>query len=340
MGQAEPATESSWQTPPTPGWPVLRGLMPANVRIGSAVDGKLLATDERYRSELAAQFNAVTAENAMKWVNLEPSPGVYDWSESDQVVKFAQANGQAVYGHTLLWHSSVPAWVSESWPRERIRELLRQHITTVVSRYRGKIWAWDVVNEVLAEDGSLRDSLWLRKLGPGYIADAFRWAHEADPDARLFINDYGTEGRGRKANGLLRLVRELRMAGVPVHGVGFQSHLRWDRAPEDATGNLRRFAALGVSVAITELDVRIQLPVDAEKLLDQALLYQHMLKACLAVSTCESVTLWGFTDTSSWISSHYPGFGAACVFDSDIRPKPAHEALVQELTSRRGTPPG
>ncbi|MEU7839561.1 endo-1,4-beta-xylanase [Micromonospora sp. NPDC049114] len=339
VGQAESAAMPSWEASPTPGFPALRDLMPDNVRIGSAVDGRLLAVDPRYRATLTSQFNAVTSENAMKWGNLEPSPDVYDWTISDQLVDFAQANGQAVYGHTLLWHSSVPAWVSEEWSPEQLRAVLKEHISTVVGRYRGKIWAWDVVNEVLAEDGSLRNSLWLRKLGPGYIADAFRWAHEADPDARLFINDYGTEGRTRKANGLLRLVRELRAGGAPVNGVGFQSHLRVGSAPNDPTGNLRRFAALGVSVAITELDVRIQLPVSTEKLLDQALLYQHMLRACLAVSTCESITLWGFTDASSWIGSHYPGYGAACVFDTKVEPKPAHDALAQELRSRKSAQP-
>ncbi|WP_175440128.1 endo-1,4-beta-xylanase [Micromonospora nigra] len=308
--------------------------MPSNVRIGSAVDGGLLASDERYRARLAADFNAVTAENAMKWANLEPGPGRHDWTASDQLVDFAQANGQAVYGHTLVWHSSVPSWVVEGWPRERLRAVLRQHVTTTVSRYRGKVWAWDVVNEVLAENGTLRDSLWLRRLGPGYIADAFRWAHEADPDARLFINDYGAEGRGRKADGLHRLVRNLRAGGVPVHGVGFQGHLRADAPPKDPTGNLRRFAALGVSVAITELDVRIQLPTNTEKLLNQALLYQHMLRACLTVATCESFTVWGFTDASSWISSHYPGYGAACLYDEQFRPKPARDALLHELRAR------
>ncbi len=339
VGPAESVAAPTGKPSPTPGPPGLRDLMPPNVRIGSAVSGQLLASDARYRGTLASQFNAVTAENAMKWTNLEPKRGVYDWSASDQFVDFAKANGQAVYGHTLLWHSNTPVWVTESWSPEQLRAALRHHIITVVSRYRGKVWAWDVVNEVLAEDGSLRDSLWLRKLGPRYIADAFRWAHEADPDARLFINDYGTEGRTRKADGLLRLVKELRAGGVPVHGVGFQSHLRLGSPPKDATGNLRRFAALGVSVAITELDVRVPLPVTTQKLLDQALLYQHMLKACLAVSTCESITMWGFTDASSWIGPQYPGYGAACVFDDEFKPKPAHGALLQELSARKSAPP-
>ncbi|MFF5218990.1 endo-1,4-beta-xylanase [Micromonospora sp. NPDC000442] len=313
--------------------------MPENVRIGAAADGALLDADPRYRATLAADFNAITAENAMKWANLEPTPGAYDWTASDRLISFAQENGQAVYGHTLVWHSSVPPWVSEAWSAERLRAALRQHVVTTVTRYRGQVWAWDVVNEVLAEDGSLRDSMWLRRLGPSYIADAFRWAHEADPDARLFINEYGVEGRTKKANGLFKLVRGLRADGVPVHGVGFQAHLRLDAVPEDPIGNMRRFAALGVSVAVTELDVRLALPAKPEMLLDQALLYQHMLRACLAVSTCESFTVWGFTDASSWISAHYPGYGAACLYDKDMRAKPARDLLLHELRTHADETP-
>lgn len=328
--------ETAVTAPLAPDWPALRSLMPSNVRIGTAVNGPALATNARYRAVLTSDFNAVTAENAMKWGQLQPTRDTYVWRASDDLVAFAQENGLAMYGHTLVWHNSVPPWVSESWSAEELRELLKQYITTVVSRYRGKIWAWDVVNEVLDEDGSLRDTIWLRKLGPGYIADAFRWAHAADPDARLFINDYGAEGRTGKADGLLRLIRKLRASGVPIHGVGFQAHLQWDKQPVDVTGNLQRFADLGIPVAITELDVRIQLPMTPEKLARQAMLYEHMLAACLAVSTCESFTLWGFTDASSWIPHNYPGYGAACLFDADIRPKLAHSALVRAL--REGRP--
>ncbi|WP_157756630.1 endo-1,4-beta-xylanase [Plantactinospora sp. KBS50] len=327
-----------WQGPAKASWPALRELAPANVRIGSAVDSGLLAADGDYRTAVATDFNAVTPENVMKWANLEPEPRMYNWGPSDKVIEFAQANGQAVYGHTLVWHSSVPSWVSDSLPKDQLRALLKRHVMTVVSRYRGKVWAWDVANEVIAEDGSLRQTLWLRKLGAGYIADVFRWAHEADPDVRLFINDYGAEGRSKKADGLLRLVRQLRVQGVPVHGVGFQSHLRWDAVPLDVTDNLRRFSQLGVSVAITELDVRIKLPATPAKLRQQAMVYQYMLGACLAVSTCESFTVWGFTDASSWIGGHYPGYGAACLFDADLAPKPAQGALAEELRGDRPTP--
>ncbi|WP_433390608.1 endo-1,4-beta-xylanase [Micromonospora sp. KLBMP9576] len=327
----------------TPERQTLRDLMPPGVRIGTAADGRGLSLDPAYRALLGTEFNAMTAENAMKWRSLEPLPGVHAWAGADQLVEFAQQHGQAVYGHTLVWHSDVPKWVSPDWPAERVRAVLQEHVTTVVSRYRGRVWAWDVVNEVLDEDGRLRDTIWLRKLGPGYVADAFRWAHAADPAARLFINDYGVEGRTRKADALLRLVRDLRRAGVPVDGVGFQSHLRWDQSPRDLVGNLRRFAQLGVSVAITELDVRVALPASPQKLEQQAVLYRRVLRACLAVPACVSFTVWGFTDARSWIPGYHRGYGAACLFDSGLAPKPAHNALMDELrrqASRGGVVPG
>ncbi|MFV2113641.1 endo-1,4-beta-xylanase [Micromonospora sp. LOL_025] len=339
-GDAGPAAGPSASV--VPGRQALRDLMPPGVRIGSAVDGRGLSLDPAYRSLLGTEFNGITAENAMKWRSLEPLPGVHAWAGADQLVEFAQQHGQAVYGHTLVWHSDVPKWVSPDWPAERIRAVLREHVTAVVSRYRGRVWAWDVVNEVLDEDGTLRDTLWLRKLGPGYVADAFRWAHAADPGARLFINDYGVEGQTRKADALLKLVRELRRAGVPVDGVGFQSHLRWDQPPRDLVGNLRRFAQLGVSVAITELDVRVALPTTPSKLEQQAALYRQVLRACLAVSACVSFTVWGFTDARSWIPGYHRGYGAACLFDSSLVPKPAHTALLDELRRqppRSGTAP-
>ncbi|MFG1882859.1 endo-1,4-beta-xylanase [Micromonospora sp. NPDC049102] len=323
--------------------PSLRDLMPSTIRVGSAADGRWMSLDAEYGELLGSEFSAITPENAMKWGNLEPSPNVYVWAGADQLVDFAEQRDQAVYGHTLLGRTDVPKWVDPKWSADQLRTVLRDHVTAVVSRYRGRVWAWDVVNEALDEDGSLRDTLWLRILGPGYVAEVFRWAHAADPGARLFINDYGVEGRTRKADALLDLVRELRRAGVPVDGVGFQSHLRWDEQPRDMVGNLRRFAQLGVSVAITELDVRIALPETAAKRERQAALYRQVLRACLAVPACVSFTVWGFTDGRSWIPGYHAGYGAACIFDAALVPKPAHAALIDELRrvpSPTGAGPG
>lgn len=311
----------------------LRSVVPRRVRIGSAADARGMSLDSRYQELLGAEFDSLTPENAMKWRNLEPAPGINTWLSADQLVAYAKRHDQQVYGHTLVWHNDVPAWVSADWPAERIREVLRSHVMGVVSRYRDQVWAWDVVNEVLNEDGSLRDTLWLRKLGPDYIADAFRWAHDADPGARLFINEYGAEGRTRKADALLALVRGLRSAGVPVDGVGFQSHLEWDNVPKDIAENMRRFSRIGLSVAITELDVRIKLPVTKAKLDRQAAVYRQILADCLSVSGCVSLTVWGFTDARSWIPGYYQGYDEACLFDRNYRPKPAYREFLAELRS-------
>ncbi len=335
---AHPAAVPPSPSPsPSPREPALRTFAPEGLRVGSAVDVKVLHTHWAYRKVLAREFSAVTAESAMKWGQLEPRRGQYDWTSSDRLVEFAGANGQSVYGHTLVWHTDLPAWLPQDGSPEELRELLREHITTVVSRYRGKVWAWDVVNEVLADDGSMRDTVWLRELGPGYVADAFRWAHAADPQAVLFINDYGAEGRGAKADALYRLVGELRAAGVPVQGVGFQAHLRADTMPPGMEQNLGRFAKAGLRLAVTELDVRVRLPVTRKKLEQQAGVYRQVLKICLDQPACVSFTVWGFTDAFSWIPGYHRGYGVACLYDPDFVAKPAYTALRTLLTQRRVT---
>ncbi|GAA3150818.1 endo-1,4-beta-xylanase [Nonomuraea salmonea] len=169
-----------------------------HIKIGSAVDIASLRDEPMYRKTLNREFNHVTAENAMKWESVEPERGVYTWDDADALVENARRNHQQIRGHTLLWHNQLPAWLTSgvedgSIDATELREILRDHITTQVRRYKGKIRAWDVVNEVVEEDGSMRQSIWLTHLGPGYIADAFRWAHKADPHAKLFINDYNLE---------------------------------------------------------------------------------------------------------------------------------------------------
>jgi endo-1,4-beta-xylanase len=218
-----------------------------------------------------------------------------------------------------------------------LRAAMHDFIFAAVGRYRSRVWAWDVVNEVLDEKGALRDSIFLRKLGPGYIADAFRWAHEADPNAVLFINEYGAEKKTVKANGLYKLVRDLQRAGVPIGGVGFQSHLSYTSNTTGLKGSLARFATLGVKVAITELDVRIPFPATTDKLQRQAAVYTGVVNACLAVPACASLTVWGFSDARSWIPAFTSGkAGAACLFDLGFSPKPAYWSVVTAMVKALG----
>jgi endo-1,4-beta-xylanase len=319
--------------------PTLRQLAARRgLAFGTAVDLSALADDPEYREWVATQFDSVTAENAMKWAAVEPTRGRYDWGPADELVAFAEANGQGVRGHTLVWHNQNPSWLSDV-PADELGAVLKNHVQTTVRRFKGRVRQWDVVNEAVDEDGSPRDTVWLRALGPGYIADAFRWAHEADRDALLFYNDYEVEDVNAKSDGVYDLVRELVRQGVPIHGVGVQGHLTADHAPLTMRENLGRFDALGLRTAVTEADVRVVVPSDAVKLQAQANVYRTVLNACLRTPRCLSFTVWGYTDKYSWVPGWFEGEGAADILDENFAAKPAHRALCDDLsfggTSRR-----
>ncbi|WP_405456514.1 endo-1,4-beta-xylanase [Streptomyces sp. NBC_00101] len=305
--------------------------------IGTAVDASALAADAPYRAGVASEFSSVTAENAMKWEVVEPARGSYDWSQADRLVEFAHRHHQEVRGHTLVWHNQLPAWLTSgvadgSIDAAGLRAVLRKHITDEVRHFKGEIYQWDVVNEVFDEDGTYRDSLWLRELGPSYISDAFRWAHEADPKAKLFLNDYNVEGVNAKSTAYYELAKKLRAQGVPVQGLGIQGHLDIQYGfPGDVGDNLARFDALGMQTAFTEIDVRMTLPADEAKLARQAQDYRRLLDACVAVRGCTSFTVWGFSDKYSWVPDTFSGQGAANITDENFVRKPAYTALADGL---------
>jgi len=316
----------------------LRELARGRVAIGTAVGMEALNTDPDYRTLVGQQFSTVTPENVMKWEVVEPTRGTYDWTQADQLVGFARANGQKVRGHTLVWHSQLPTWLTAgTFTKDELREILKKHITDQATHFRGQIWQWDVLNEAFNEDGTLRDTLWLRELGPSYIADAFRWAHRADPKATLFYNDYTIEGLNPKSDAAYALIKQLRSEGVPIQGVGLQAHLgtQYD-FPVGYVQNLQRFADLGVKISITEADVRMPLPADATKVQVQADAFADLLRGCLQVRACTDFTMWGFTDKYSWIPGVFPGEGSAHPFDAAYQPKPAWNALKTVLKDTRG----
>ncbi|NUQ99370.1 MAG: endo-1,4-beta-xylanase [Streptomyces sp.] len=306
--------------------------------IGTAVTGsKLTGT---YGDLAGAQFNSLTPGNAMKWGSVEPTRGSFDWTEADQIVAFAQAHHQQVRGHTLVWHNQNPGWLTNgNWTAAQLGSLLQNHITTEVGRYKGKITAWDVVNEPFNEDGTYRSDLWYNTLGADYIANALTWAHAADPAAKLYINDYNVEGVDAKSTALYNLVKDLRSRGVPIDGVGLQAHLILGQVPSSLQQNIQRFADLGVDVSITELDVRMALPADSTKLAQQAADYKSVLSACVAVTRCAGVTVWGFTDSDSWVPGTFPGYGAATPYDENYAPKPAYHAIADALGGTTTPPP-
>lgn len=300
--------------------------------------------DEAYREVLSAEFTSLSAENQMKWSYLRPDPDTWNLAAADAIMDFAEANGQVVRGHTLLWHSQNPAWLEEGdFTPEQLREILKDHIDTVVGRYAGRMQQWDVANEIFDDNAQMRTSanIWIRELGPEIIADAFRWAHQADPEALLFLNDYNVDGINAKSDAYYGLVQDLLADGVPVHGFSTQGHLSIRYGfPGDLAENLQRFADLGLQTAVTELDVRMDLPDGGEptpeQLEKQAEYYRRVTEAALSVEGCDSLTLWGVLDKYSWVPVTFPGEGAATVLWDDFSRKPAYDAVQDALAEASG----
>ena len=335
------------------GWKpkTLRQAAPHGFVVGTAVAGgghhedmpypDPFPNDRKYRHLVGKEFSSVSPENQMKWEFIHPQEDVYNFGPADAIVSFAWWHRQEVRGHTLLWHNQNPGWLEQGdYTPEELRAILREHIKTVVGRYRGHIDQWDVANEIFDDAGNLRttDNIWLRELGPGIIADAFRWAHRADPRALLFFNDYNVESVNAKSNAYYALIQQLRADGVPVHGFSVQGHLSTRYGfPGDLRANLQRFADLGLETAVTELDVRMDLPPSGEPTPEQeqqqASYYQQFLEACLAVDTCNSFTLWGFSDKYSWVPVFFPSEGSATVMTEEFQRKPAYYALLETLAA-------
>lgn len=326
-----------------------------SLREAAQVSGLLIGTAIRpaqlseaaYASTLAREFNMLEPEDALKWEVVHPERQSFDFSQADQIVDFATRHGMKVRGHTLVWHQQNPKWLTEGkYTSDELAQILEQHIKTVVGHYRGKIFAWDVVNEAFDElyPGKLRSTLWRDQPGIGlagngsfYIERCFRWAHEADPQALLFYNEAEAEIMNPKADAIYAMVRDFRQRGVPIDGVGFQMHIANLHADvASISSNIKRFAALGVQVHITEMDVA--LPVDTngnarpENLQRQADIYRQIATACVSHPGCTAIQTWGFTDKYSWIGSHSKKTqGAALPFDRNYRAKPAYQALRSAL---------
>jgi endo-1,4-beta-xylanase len=311
------------------------------VPIGAAVEPDLLARDDAYARTLRREFNALTPENAMKWGPVHPAERGWHWDPADRLVEFAEAHGLEVHGHALVWHRQLPRWLDRGITRGRLARELAYHIETLVGRYRGRVAAWDVVNEAVADGGGLRDTCFLRAGGPGYVAEAFRLAHAADPGARLYYNDYGAEGPGPKSDAVYALVRRLVDQGVPIQGVGLQMHLRAAHPPAPAAiaANVARLVGLGLAVRISEMDVRIRRFRRRDPLARQRRVYEDAIAACAGMPGFAGVTFWGVSDAQSWIHDEF-GEDAPLLFDRDYAPKPAYFgvraalAAAQKATAR------
>lgn len=281
------------------------------LQMGAAVADFLLDVNPA-KAVLAREYSVLTAENVMKFGNIHPQPDTFNWGPADRLVNFAQANNQAVHGHTLLWHIEMPGWAGA--------DDLDKHIRTIVGRYKGKVQSWDVVNELLNEDGSLRN-VWYKDL----VAQAFRTAHEVDPSAKLYINDFNIETNRPKSDAMYVYVKGLLAQGVPIHGVGFQCHFNTEWTPSnELLVNLKRFKALGLEVAITEFDCALK---GNGTLATQATHYGNMIKAAIEGGANKFIT-WGFTDGSTWLSGQQP-----LPFNSSYEKKSAYMALLNGLNN-------
>lgn len=302
---------------------------------GSATDNSEL-TDAAYAATLGSEFGQITPGNSMKWDTTEPVQGQFDFAKGDVITDFAARHDQTVRGHTLVWHNQLPNWVG-ALPPAQVEAAMTRHITEEATHYRGAVAAWDVVNEPFNEDGTFRTSPFYNAMGTDYIATALRAAHAADPDAKLYLNDYNIEGLGAKSDAMYALATELLDEGVPLDGIGMQAHLAVQYGfPYQMQANMRRFADLGLDVAVTELDVRMQLPSDAAKSATQSSYYRQVVEACLAVERCVGITVWDYTDKYSWVPSTFPGEGAANLYDENLLPKPAHSATRTALGGEDG----
>ncbi|MFI5933180.1 endo-1,4-beta-xylanase [Actinoplanes sp. NPDC051494] len=286
---------------------------------GTAVAAYKLS-DATYLGILSREFTMVTPENEMKWDATEPSQNTFSYANADRIVAQAVSQGARVRGHALAWHQQQPGW-AQSLSGTALRSAMLNHVTQVATHYRGQIYAWDVVNEAFADGGSgaRRDSN-LQQTGNDWIEAAFRAARAADPAAKLCYNDYNTDGQNAKSNAVYAMVQDFKTRGVPIDCVGFQSHFNSaSPVPSDYQANLQRFAALGVEVQITELDIEGSGTAQADS-------YTRVTQACLNVAQCAGITVWGIRDTDSWRAS-----GTPLLFDGSGNKKAAYTSTLNTL---------
>jgi endo-1,4-beta-xylanase len=315
----------------------------SGIAIGASVATGRLESATAYET-LGREFNMVVAGNAMKWDATEPARGVFNFCEADRLVEFAEANGQQVRGHVLVWGLQLPGWVTNgTWTRETLLEAMRAHIRELVLRYKGRIVAWDVVNEALEDSPphNLKQNVFTRVIGQDYLDFAFRYAREADAEVKLFYNDYGAERMNSKANAVLQLVNGMKSRGVPVDGVGLQMHygLTGTMPAAEVEQNIRRLGQAGFEVHVTEMDIMAPLPDTAAKQNEQAEIYRGLYRACRAVAQCTAFLTWGVDDSDSWILTFLPGNFGGLLFDGNGWRKPAYYALQSERGGRRAASP-
>lgn len=355
----QPAAAHTGKTPPKP----------RRVQQGAAVRISTMRRDARYRDTFLREFDALTPENEMKMQMLQPRRGSFDFAAADDLVAFAKEHNKRVHGHALVWGLQVPLWLIDhgitsklglplrplslpdlprplnavvgdlltaatGWTRSELLGVMQHHIDTVVRHFGDDVPEWDVVNEPMAENGTLANNVWRRFIGDDYIEQALRAARAANPRAKLFINEYAIEGPSAKLDGLVALVRDLRARGVPLDGIGLQyhTHVQGFLSEQTLATTMRRFADLGLEVQITEMDVGTTLLAGSEqqRLARQAVAYGDAARACNEVPACTRFTTWGISDRLSWLgATEMP-----LLFDAQYQAKPAYAAVRSAFAPR------
>lgn len=330
----------------------------SNIKIGTAVGYQFYYeydTNSQYDKVIKDNFNILVAENEMKYDATEPTKGVFSFTKPDILVNYAQKYSKQVRGHTLCWHSQLPSWITAgltsgtangTFTRATLLAILKNHITTIVTRYKGKVQQWDVVNEPFSDSaGALRNSIWQQVIGNDYIDSAFVWAHKADPDAKLYLNEYGGELYGTtKSNAIYNLVTAMKTRGIPISGVGLQCHFTVSSINfTKLDQNIKRYGTAGLETIITELDIRIaktDYAADSTKMLTaQASDYLNMIRECLNNTNAKTYVTWGFTDKYSWIPSftattgNGPASDYSLLFNTFYVAKPAYTSILNELAT-------
>jgi endo-1,4-beta-xylanase len=348
----------------TLGTPSLKETFKNDFAIGTAMNtGQIEEKDPKADALIQQQFNAVTPENIMKAEIIHPQWDKYNFDLADKLVAYAKKNNMIVNAHNLIWHSQLPAFVRRMKDADSVRQYFVNHISTVASRYDGKVYSWDVVNEALNEDGTMRKDIFLEKLGDDYVVEAFRLAQKAAPHTKLYYNDYNIE-QPKKRAGAIALIKKIQAAGVRIDGVGIQGHWHVDNVPmEDIEQSIKEFSALGIEVMFTELDLSVlpnprgrnnsadisqtanynaqinpytkELPDSMQQKLatDYANLFNLFLKYSDKISR---VTFWGVNDGQSWLNgfpvpgrTNYP-----LLFDREFQPKPAFYRVIETKTKK------
>jgi endo-1,4-beta-xylanase len=369
VAQVTACSRSTTASPGAVPQPSMREEFEGAFRIGAALNAAQFSQRDTAGAALVLRhFNTISPENVLKWERVHPQPGRYDFGPADQYVEFGRKNKMFVVGHTLVWHSQLPRWVHQDAAgnpvsRDTLLARMREHIHTVVGRYRGRINGWDVVNEALEEDGTLRKSPWLTIIGEDYLVKAFQYAHEADPAAELYYNDYSLENAAKRA-GAVALAKRLLAAGVPLKAIGSQAHqsLRGP-TPQAEDSTIAAFSALGVKVNITELDVDVLpravrstgadvsqraqatpatnpyaggLPDSVQQALTRR--YEELFRVYMKHrAVIDRVTFWGVADGDSWLNN-WPARGRTnypLLFDRAHHPKPAFDAVVRTARDAR-----